>query len=259
MMVLLPKMIPMGIWIGLALIITKVHATSTRVVSPRSGLWLRGGGDMDDGAGSIAAKLAMAATKRQSGSTALPVGFVLDGLMRPKNVGSIFITAEAMVAEGGVWTTGSTPLPSEQAVREAAVGKSGSCAADKGVVPHAHFESVAEAISVLRDAGVAVWACSVDENAVTLEAALDDHFSDSGDGGAALPAPAIALVMGNERTGVTCAGLCDRVVYMPVFENRALNVAVPAGQAAFLVADRYGLAREAATVARLGTLLGLSK
>ena len=64
---------------------------------------------------------------------------------------------------------------------------------------------------------------------------------------------------GHERSGVSCRDLCDATVYLPVFQGRSLNVAVAAGQAAFLVADRWGLARDPRTVRRLGELLAFEK
>lgn len=68
---------------------------------------------------------------------------------------------------------------------------------------------------------------------------------------------AVALVMGHEVRGVAARtkSNCDLVVKLPVFGDRALNVGVAAGQAGFMVADRWGLAQRPATVRRLGALL----
>ena len=136
------------------------------------------------------AAIAMGDHQASSIRRSLPVAFVLDGLYRPANVGSIFLTANALGAAGGVWTSGSTPVPPEENVLLAMVdSQSGECI--DGKVPHVQVPSTAEAIANLRSSGVAVFAVDTGEGAVTLEEALDTHFAAA----VHCPPKAIALVM----------------------------------------------------------------
>ena len=165
----------------------------------------------------------------------LPLAFLLDSLQRRKNVDSIILTAQAAGASGRVWTLGSTPSPSELHCMDC----------------EQHSENSENAIKALQSAGVVVWALSMGDDAVTLDAALDEHFAHG-------RFAAIALVVGNEISGVRCSRLCDKQVYIPTFQNRELNAAFAACQAAFVIADRFGLARNSpALIARFAELSGL--
>lgn len=176
-------------WGALALLVT---SGSARRPGYRLMLNIRGGGPADSSfepssaqdLASLARRLVEAAAALEHGSSAavapttdfadggvgheprvLPVAFVLDNLMRPNNVASIFATAAALGCAGGVWTAGATPQPSRVALDDRP-----RCGGDNdgngSRVLHVHASTTAVAVAALREAGVAVWACDT----VTLEA-----------------------------------------------------------------------------------------
>ena len=87
-------------------------------------------------------------------SRVLPVAFVLDNLMRPRNVASILKTSEALGCAGGVWVTGTTPKPLSQPTATET-----SSSVQGGLEQVVYVETAAEAVATLQRAGVTVWAC----------------------------------------------------------------------------------------------------
>ena len=162
------------------------------------------------------------------------VSVVLDNLRSAENVGSIFRTADAARA-ARVVTCGFTPTPPQRKLEKTSLGALAS-------VPCEHHDATLAAVASLRAAGVRVVALETVEGALPLHAApqLGDE------------AAGVALVLGNEVTGVDAAVLaaCDAVVEVPVFGvKNSLNVACCASIALYEVLRRWGKFESAAAIA----------
>lgn len=145
-----------------------------------------------------------------------PITLVLEDIRSLYNVGSIFRSADAFRVERLV-LTGYTPQPPRKEISKTALG------ADE-TVPWTYVASTADAVTQLKADGVHVFAVELAESSLPL-AALSSMLLE-------LPQARIALVLGNELTGVSAIvmGLCEGAVEIPMFGTKhSLNVAVAAG------------------------------
>lgn len=153
------------------------------------------------------------------------VTVVLDNLRSAENVGSIFRTADATRALKIV-TCGITATPPQRKLEKTALGALAS-------VPCEHYESTLQAVQALRAAGTYVVALETTEDALPIHTAPQLGDETAG----------VALVMGNEVTGVDAAVLaeCHATVVVPVFGvKNSLNVACCASIALYEVLRRWG-------------------
>jgi len=151
-----------------------------------------------------------------------PIHLVLDNVRSAYNVGSIFRTADtARLAE--VITCGFTPHPPHPKLL-----KTGFDAISQ--VPHRHFESTRAAISALRSEGVPLLAMETTERSLNY---------------ASFPFPrkGVALVLGNEETGVDTdvLGAVDDLIEIPCLGYKnSLNIASAASIVVFEVLRQWG-------------------
>lgn len=150
----------------------------------------------------------------------LPLTVVLDEVRSTLNVGSVFRTADAFLAEQ-VLLCGITPEPSRE-MNKTALGATES-------VDWRHFDKGVDAVRFLKDEGYQVWAVEQTDQSVKLQ-----DFSPSEDS-------AIALVFGHEVKGVSneVLGLCDGAIEIPQLGTKhSLNIAVSAGIALWEIAKK---------------------
>jgi len=152
---------------------------------------------------------------------------VLDNVRSAENVGSIFRSADCGRCLEVV-TCGFTPNPLSTAkLAKTAFGA-------EAAVAHRHFESTKAAVEELKAAGVAVWALETVDGAAPYAAAPLPPGAFDG--------PGVALVLGNEVTGVDGAvlPLVDAVVEIPTFGTKnSMNVACAATTVIFDVLRRW--------------------
>jgi 23S rRNA (guanosine2251-2'-O)-methyltransferase len=135
-----------------------------------------------------------------------PVTVILDNLRSAFNVGSVFRTADCGLVEKVV-TCGITAHPPNQKLEKTALGT-------PPFVPWEHRDSAADAIAVMKSAGVRVVAMETTNRSRTL---WDYRF----------PLP-VCLVLGNEALGVSGPALeaADDLVEIPMFGfKNSINVA----------------------------------
>jgi len=147
---------------------------------------------------------------RQSEKT--PVIVVLENIRSAYNVGSVFRTSDAFLAEA-IYLIGYTAQPSHKEIKKTALGA-------EETVSWKHFTSSAEAIAELREKGYAVYAVEQAEGSLQLNALGFD-----GD-------KKIAVIFGNEKAGVEQSTilLCDGCIEIPQLGMKhSLNIATAAG------------------------------
>lgn len=140
----------------------------------------------------------------------LPVILVLDNIRSMHNVGSVFRTADAFLAEA-IYLCGYSPQPPHRDIHKTALGSTDT-------VSWKYFPSAAEAAATLRAQGYLIAAVEQVENSVPLQAFMPDRK--------------LALVFGNEVEGVGENVLehCDCFIEIPQFGMKhSLNVSVAAG------------------------------
>ncbi len=139
-----------------------------------------------------------------------PVMVVLDNIRSMHNVGSVFRTADAFLAEG-ICLCGYTPQPPHRDIHKTALGATES-------VDWLYFPTALEAVKQLKENGYQVFAVEQAEGSISLE-----RFT--------LPGK-IAVVFGNEVEGVNSEvlTLCNGCIEIPQFGMKhSLNVSVAAG------------------------------
>jgi 23S rRNA (guanosine2251-2'-O)-methyltransferase len=149
--------------------------------------------------------------------TKYPIRVILDNIRSALNVGAIFRTCDATNIEK-LMLCGITAYPPHNKIPKTALGATES-------VPWEHFESVKEAIKLLRNPNHItiqpyshVVSVELIRNATSL---WDFKFQ-----------PNTALIFGNEITGVSkeVLDMSDDVVKIPMFgEKKSLNVATSCG------------------------------
>ena len=141
-----------------------------------------------------------------------PFVIVLDNVRSMSNVGSVFRSADAFLAEN-IYLCGITGVPPHPEIRKTALG------ADESVA-WKYFKKTIQAISELKSAGYKIIGIEQTEGAISL-----NNF---------IPEKNIkyALVFGHEISGVDqeIINICDQVIEIPQFGTKhSLNIAVSAG------------------------------
>jgi 23S rRNA (guanosine2251-2'-O)-methyltransferase len=142
----------------------------------------------------------------------LPVILLLENIRSMHNVGSVFRTADAFLAEA-IYLCGYTPRPPHRDIHKTALGATET-------VVWKYFETALDAVNSLKSAGYRIVAIEQ----VSGSTALQDFKLVSGE--------KAALVFGNEVQGVSEELLdkCDSGIEIPQFGMKhSLNVSVAAG------------------------------
>jgi 23S rRNA (guanosine2251-2'-O)-methyltransferase len=140
-----------------------------------------------------------------------PVMVVLDNIRSMHNVGSVFRTADAFLAEG-ICLCGYTPQPPHRDIHKTALGATET-------VDWLYFSTTLEAVKALKERGYLLFAIEQVEGSIPLQ-----EFN-PGD-------KKIAVVFGNEVEGVNSEvlQLCDGAIEIPQSGMKhSLNVSVAAG------------------------------
>jgi len=140
-----------------------------------------------------------------------PVVIVLDNIRSMHNVGSVFRSADAFLAEA-ICLCGYTPQPPHRDIHKTALGATET-------VDWLYFPGTLEAVQDLKKRNYKVFAVEQAEGSISLErfAAGEDK---------------IAIVFGNEVEGVDAdvLKLCDGCIEIPQFGTKhSLNISVAAG------------------------------
>jgi tRNA G18 (ribose-2'-O)-methylase SpoU len=142
----------------------------------------------------------------------LPVVLVLDNIRSMHNVGSVFRTADAFLAEG-ICLCGYTPRPPHRDIHKTALGATDT-------VEWKYIDSAVEAVRQLRDTGYQVLAVEQVEGSIPLQSFKGTRNQK------------LALVFGNEVEGISDEVLacCGQSIEIPQFGTKhSLNVSVAAG------------------------------
>lgn len=140
-----------------------------------------------------------------------PIIVVLDNIRSMHNVGSVFRTADAFLAEG-ILLCGYTPQPPHRDIHKTALGATET-------VDWIYFPSTIGAVQDLKKRGYNIYAIEQAEGSISLE-----NFS--------LPQSKMAVVFGNEVEGVDANILpfCDGCIEIPQLGMKhSLNISVAAG------------------------------
>ena len=168
-----------------------------------------------------------AQARRAAGLTPHPVHVVLDNVRSAENVGSIYRSADCGRVEA-VITCGFTPNPlSTSKLAKTAFGA-------ESAVGTRHYDNTGDALRALKERGVVVWALETVDGAVSYTTAPLPS----------LESPGVALVFGNEVTGVDQAlfELVDHVVEIPTHgAKNSMNVACAATVVICDVLRRWGV------------------
>jgi tRNA G18 (ribose-2'-O)-methylase SpoU len=142
----------------------------------------------------------------------LPVILVLDNIRSMHNVGSLFRTADAFLAES-IYLCGYTPRPPHRDIHKTALGATDT-------VRWKYVDSAAKAVQELRDAGYRTVAVEQVEGSIPLQSFKRARGEK------------LAVVFGNEVEGVSEEVLahCGHSIEIPQFGMKhSLNVSVAAG------------------------------
>ncbi|MDQ6986163.1 MAG: TrmH family RNA methyltransferase [Candidatus Dojkabacteria bacterium] len=145
--------------------------------------------------------------------------FILQDVVDPINVGSIFRTADGFNIK--VILTGKTPVPPDNGISMTSRGLERS-------VSWEYIESISDAIGSLRNRGFEIIALELTEDS---EFITEHQFSAK-----------TAIVLGNEAIGVykKTLDIVDSAVHIPmVGKGPSLNVNVAASIAAFEIFSRF--------------------
>lgn len=140
-----------------------------------------------------------------------PVIIVLDNIRSMHNVGSVFRSADAFLAEA-ICLCGYTPQPPHRDIHKTALGATET-------VDWLYFPTTLEAVQDLKKRNYSVYAVEQAEGSISLEKFI------AGD-------EKIAIVFGNEVGGVDAEvlALCDGCIEIPQFGTKhSLNISVAAG------------------------------
>lgn len=142
----------------------------------------------------------------------LPVILLLENVRSMHNVGSIFRTADAFLAEE-IYLCGYTPRPPHRDIHKTALGATES-------VKWAFAEQAVDAVSALKKNGYRIICVEQVTDSIPLQ---DFKLSETGK---------MVLVFGNEVAGVSeeVLEICDACIEIPQFGMKhSLNVSVAAG------------------------------
>ncbi len=141
-----------------------------------------------------------------------PFIIVLDNVRSLNNVGSVFRTADAFLAEA-VWLCGITATPPHREIHKTALGATES-------VAWRYFDDSLTAVGELRERGYTIVSVEQTEGAVPL-----NHFKTE-------PGQHYALIFGHEVRGVSekVIELSDHCIEIPQYGTKhSFNIAVSAG------------------------------
>ena len=141
-----------------------------------------------------------------------PLILVLDDIRSLHNIGSVFRTADAFLVEK-IYLCGITATPPNKEIHKTALGATDTVAWE-------YRKDVLEAITILKEEGVGVWAVEQVENSVML----NDFEPETG--------KKYALIFGNEVKGVSqdAIKLCAGAIEIPQLGTKhSLNISVSAG------------------------------
>jgi 23S rRNA (guanosine2251-2'-O)-methyltransferase len=145
-------------------------------------------------------------------SDKMPVIVVLENIRSAYNVGSVFRTSDAFLAQA-IYICGYSAKPPHKEIKKTALGA-------EETVEWKHFKSTSEAIEELKKQEYKVYAVEQAEGSHELQSLNFD------------PAERIAVVFGNEVTGVeqSTLHLCDGCIEIPQLGMKhSLNIATAAG------------------------------
>jgi 23S rRNA (guanosine2251-2'-O)-methyltransferase len=145
-------------------------------------------------------------------SVKLPVILLLENIRSMHNVGSVFRTADAFLAES-IWLCGYTPQPPHRDIHKTALGATDT-------VGWTYASSALEAVQVLKKSGYRIIGVEQVEDSVPLQR----FITGAGE--------KLVLVFGNEVGGISeeVLAVCDSCVEIPQFGMKhSLNVSVAAG------------------------------
>lgn len=140
-----------------------------------------------------------------------PVMVVLDNIRSMHNVGSVFRTADAFLAEG-ICLCGYTPQPPHRDIHKTALGATET-------VDWMYFSTTIEAVKELKIRGYKIFAVEQTEGSISLETFIANDEK-------------TAVVFGNEVEGVNTEvlPLCDGCIEIPQLGMKhSLNISVAAG------------------------------
>lgn len=141
-----------------------------------------------------------------------PVIVVLDNVRSCNNIGSVFRTSDALLIEK-VILCGITATPPNKDIHKTALD------AEKSV-PWEYFEKTEEAVKILKETGIRIFAVEQVENSIKLPDFLPEKNTK------------LALVFGNEVKGVeqSVVDLCDGAIEIPQYGTKhSFNISVSAG------------------------------
>jgi len=140
-----------------------------------------------------------------------PITIILDNIRSAFNVGSIFRTADAFLIEN-IILCGITSVPPNKEIRKAALGATDS-------VNWKFEEDTINAILQLKKNGY----CIIGIEQADKSSKINNFI---------LPKVPIAIIMGNEVTGISqnVIDMCDQILEIPQFGTKhSLNVATTTG------------------------------
>jgi tRNA G18 (ribose-2'-O)-methylase SpoU len=150
-----------------------------------------------------------------------PVSLLLYNIRSLYNVGSIFRTADAGLAQK-LMLVGYTPRPPRKEIAKTALGAVDS-------VPWEYYHTIADALQVARRSGMKIFALELASQSRRIETLSLNEFP-------------LCLVLGNEITGVDDDVLlqCDGAIELPMYGvKHSLNVSVAAGIALYDAVRRW--------------------
>jgi tRNA G18 (ribose-2'-O)-methylase SpoU len=149
-----------------------------------------------------------------------PVMIVLDNIRSMHNVGSVFRSADAFLAQG-ICLCGYTPQPPHRDIHKTALGATET-------VDWLYFATTLEAVKDLREKGYTVYAVEQAEGSIPLQAfTVADAKT--------------AIVFGNEVGGVDAEvlALCHGCIEIPQLGTKhSLNISVAAGIVLWKLSER---------------------
>lgn len=137
---------------------------------------------------------------------------VLENIRSMQNVGSVFRTADAFLAEA-IYLIGYTPQPPHRDIHKTALGATET-------VTWRYFQKASDAIAELKAAGYKIFGIEQTQGSILLQ----DYQKGADE--------KIALIFGNEAAGVEEETLqaCDGCIEIPQFGMKhSLNISVAAG------------------------------
>jgi tRNA G18 (ribose-2'-O)-methylase SpoU len=142
----------------------------------------------------------------------LPFVIVLDNVRSLNNIGSIFRTSDAFLAEG-IYLCGITATPPHREIHKTALGSTQS-------VAWSYYEDTLDAITALKTRGYEIVSLEQTESSIAL-----GQYAYN-------PEKKYALVFGNEAKGVSQAVIdaCDQSIEIPQFGTKhSFNISVSVG------------------------------